>query len=121
MKPNRTLSDRRKAARYTSTKPTLTDQSAAQTTDLNVIVNQFLRTGQSPNKGNPRYGDFSGLPTDLRSMIETSRSVNNLRRNLPPQLKDLAVEKLLALTPDDLAKILAPPPPKEENKETASK
>jgi len=113
----RTLAERRKAAAYHSDKPTLTDQSAAQFTDLNVIVNQFLRTGDSPSKGNPRYGDFTNLPQDLRSMIDSSRSVNHLRRNLPPQLKDMPLEKILAFTPDQLAQILAPPPAKEEDKE----
>lgn len=115
----KTLKDRRKAAAFHNTTPTMTDQSAAATTDLNVIVNQFLKTGQSPNRGNPRYGDFSQLPTDLRGMIETSRSVAKLRRALPEQLKELPMEELLGLTPEKLAEMLAPKPvdPPAETKE----
>lgn len=110
----RTTAQKRKAAAFFNdhTKnPTMTDQSAAATTDLNVIVNQFLKTGTSSSKGNPRYGDFSDLPTDLRGIIETARSVTKLRSNLPPQLRDLPVEQLLALTPEQIATILTPPAP----------
>lgn len=107
----RTLKQRRAAAAFHNTQPTMTDQSAASQTDLNVIVNQFLKTGTSSSKGNPRYGDFSQLPEDLRGMIEQARSVTQLRRDLPPQLRDMQIEELLNLTPEQITHILRPPQP----------
>lgn len=115
------LKQRRKAAAFRNTQPTMTDQSQAATTDLNVIVNQFLRTGQSPSKGTPIYGDFTQLPQNLRDAFEQARGVKNLRRQLPPQLKDMEPAQLLALTPEDIKRILTPvdkatDKPKEEPK-----
>lgn len=118
------LKQRRAAARYRNTMPTMTDQSQAANTDLNVIVNQFLKTGQSASKGNPIYGDFSQLPTNLRDAIDQARSVQHLRRTLPPQLRDMDAAELLTLTPEDITRILTPPhkeTPKHEhmaNKDT---
>lgn len=105
----RTLKERRKAAAFHNTEPTMTDQSAVANTDLNVIINQFLKTGRPQNSGIPRYGDFTEIPNDLRSIIEMSRSMQRRRRELPPQLRDMPVEELLALTPDDIKEILTPP------------
>lgn len=117
----RTLKERRKAAAYSNTEPTLTDQSARATTDLNVIVNQFLKTGQSQSRSIPRYGDFTQIPTDLRGIIETSRSMNDYRRKLPEQLRGMSIQELLQLTPETLKRILTPPttpPAKPEEPKT---
>lgn len=111
----KTLKDRRKAAAFVNTQPTKTDQSAASQTDLNVIVNQFLKTGTTSSRGNPRYGDFSELPQDLRGMIEQARSVQRLRRGLPDALREKPIEELLTLTPDQLTSILTPPKPETNN------
>lgn len=113
-----TLKQRRERAAYRSTKPTKTDQSAASQTDLNVIVNQFLKTGTSAMNGVPRYGDFSELPSDLRGMIEMSRSMKERRRNLPEKLREMPIEELLALTPEQIKTILNPPvQPPDDKKE----
>lgn len=117
----RTLTQRRAAAAFRTTTPTKTDQAGAATTDLNVIINQFLRTGKSASTGIPRYGDFTELPTDLRGMIESSRSMRTRRAQLPPELRDLPLEELLALTPEEIKRILAPPKQEGEQKKDDAK
>lgn len=104
----RTLAERRTAARFINTEPTMTDQSAAAQTDLNIIMTQFLKSGTSPSTSQPVYGDFSELPTNLRDAIEQARSVSRIRSQLPPQLRDMPVEEILALTPEQIAAILTP-------------
>jgi len=108
----------RQRARTQNNEPTMTDQSQAKDTDINVIVNQFMKTGQAPGAATqPMYGDFTQLPNDLRGMIELNRSMKDKRASLPPQLKDLALEELLALTPEALeAKLKPAEQPKEEPK-----
>lgn len=102
-------------ARTRTTEPSLTDQSQAYDTDINVIVGRFLKTGAAPGTAQePMSGDFSELPEDLRGYIEASRSIKDTRRRLPTALKDMPIEELLALTPDKLTDILTPPP-KETN------
>lgn len=100
--------------------PTMTDQSAAEGTEINVILKQFGITGQAPgNARQPLYGDFTGLPTDLRGYIEQSRSIEELQAKLPDELKGMNPEELLSLTADELADKLKkpePPAPKEEPK-----
>jgi len=93
-------------------KPTRTDQSQAKDTDINVIVGKFLTNGVVPgNNAKPMSGDFTGLPSDLRGMIETSREMEKKRRQLPPALREMPIDELLALTPDKLTSILTPPAP----------
>lgn len=99
--------------------PTLTDQSQAKATDINVIVKSFKVTGRVPGSDTPPIaGDFTALPTDLRGMIETSRELQKRRRSLPPQLRELPIEELLSLTPDKLTNILTPPQLKTEEPKT---
>lgn len=91
---------------------TLTDQSQAKDTDINVIVRKFKITGRVPGADTPPIsGDFSEIPTDLREMIERARDVKNLRRNLPKGLAELPIEELLTKTPAEIAAILKPPAP----------
>jgi len=98
-------------ARTRTTKPTLTDQAGARDTDINIIVGQFLQHGQMPKGKEPIYGDFSNLPGDLRGFIEQGKRLNGLKNQLPDQLRELSVEALLALTPEELKNKLTPPEP----------
>lgn len=107
--------ERRAKGRTTNDDPTMTDQSQASETDLNIIMKRYGTTGTVPGApGEPLYGDFTNLPTDLRGMIEESRSVQKRRDQLPAELKAMPIEELLALTPEQLTTILTPvetPPP----------
>jgi len=97
--------------------PTLTDQSQARDTDINIIIKMLEQTGTVPGaKGEPIYGDFTGLPTDLRGFIEKGRELKSLQGALPPQLQGKTLEEVLSLTPEALKTILtpAPTPTKEE-------
>jgi len=101
---------------FFNTEPTKTDQSQASGTDINIIVTQFLRTGQMPNQAQPIYGDFSELPRDLRGFLELGRSIEENKRALPEQLKAIPVDRLVTMTRDEINAILAPPsePTKEQ-------
>lgn len=114
-------------SRTRTTGKSLTDQSQAKETDINIIVNRFLKTGNRPLAAKqPIAGDFSQLPRDLRGFIHQARSIRRLRERLPDALKEKTVEELMSLTGDELKKILAPPaeppakkadePPKEPAK-----
>lgn len=96
-------------SRTVNNKPTQTDQAAAKDTDRNVIVKKFMATGQAP-VGNPGfYADMTHLPSDLQGFLRRARSIPNLRGKLPPQLRDLTINQLLALTPEQLSDRLKPP------------
>lgn len=110
-----------KARIFNKGKPSLTDQSQAKDTDINVIVGRFIKTGAATAAPNaPMNGDFSNLPRDLRGIIEESRKLQQLRHKLPKELRDKPVEELLTLSPTELTSILTPPAtspaPKEEPK-----
>lgn len=95
-----------------NTEPSLADQSGARETDINVIVGRYGITGAATQTTkSPMYGDFTNFPNDLRDMIETSRTMEDLRERLPDQLKGKPLEELLTLTPDQLNDILKPPAP----------
>ena len=97
--------------------PSLTEQSLANDTDINIIVQKFRTTGRVPAAQNqPMAGDFTHLPTDLRGFIETAKSIKETRRQLPPQLRDMPMEELLTLTHDKLTHILTPAPKPDEEK-----
>lgn len=102
--------ENRKRARTINNEPTLTEQSMAKDTDINIIVSKFRITGRVPAaQHQPMAGDFTNLPTDLRGFIESARTIKDVRKKLPPQLREMPVEDLLALTPDKLTSILTPP------------
>ncbi|WNK12988.1 MAG: internal scaffolding protein [Microvirus sp.] len=108
-------------ARTVNHQPTLTDQAGARDTDINVIVKQFLVHGQMPGTTKQPIpdADFTRLPTDLRGFIDLGRSIQDNKAKLPPSLQGMSTDKLLALTPEELKIILAPPEtekPKEEPK-----
>lgn len=97
-------------ARTVNNDPTMTEQSQARDTDINVIVGRFLKTGMAPGAPQePQFGDFSNLPTDLRGFIEVANTLAEKRQALPDKLRDMPMDELLALTPDELTNILTPP------------
>jgi len=89
--------------------PTLTDQSGAASTDINIIVTQFLRTGNAPQGKEGYYADFTQLPDDLRGFIEMGRSINTLRSELPEQLRDIPPAELFRMTNEEITAKLTPP------------
>lgn len=102
---------RQAKGRTTNNKPSLTDQSAARDTDINVIVQKFGISGVAPGPSRePVWGaDLTGLPTDLRDAIEAARSAAQIRQHLPPQLRDRPIEELAALTVEQIQTIITPP------------
>lgn len=99
----------RQLARTTNTEPTLTDQSAAADTDINIIVRNYTVHGQVPGTSQePMYEDWTQLPDDLRGFLELGRSLEDHHSKLPDSLKNLSLEALLALTPEELTNILKP-------------
>lgn len=112
----------RAKARTKTTQPSLTDQSQARETDINIIVGRMLHSGTAPGAfGQPISGDFTNLPTDLRGFIHTSRKLRLHLAKLPKQLHDLTPEQLLALTPAELKNKLTPPAPTPEPKKDDQK
>lgn len=101
----------KEAAKYRNTDPTETDQSQGHETDINVIVGRYgigqVASGNDPSSA--MYGDWTEMPTDLRDMIETARRLEEHRTSLPQQLKEMPIEQILALKPDELTNILTPP------------
>jgi len=101
-------------ARTVNNEPTMTDQSAAAETDINVIVRDFMKHGTAPGADSePLYGDFTELPNNLRDFIETARTMNQNRNNLPQALRDLPVEQLLTFPVEELKKLIDPPKQEE--------
>jgi len=108
---------RKLAAGYRSAKPSLTEQSGARETDINVIISRFAVSGTVPSSRTPPMsGDFSELPADLRGIIDMGKRLNALRDRLPPQLRSMSNEQLCTLTMEQLNTILTPPatPPAQE-------
>jgi len=104
-------------SRTKNTLPTLTDQSAAKETDRNIIVKKFMATGQAPVGNQGFYADMTHLPTDLQGFIRRARSIPNLRGKLPGPLRELSINQLLNLTPEQLREKLTPPAPPPAKKE----
>lgn len=119
MKPswrNRYLAAKKKAV-FINTEPSLTEQSLANETDINVIISRFAVSGTVPGAaGEPIYADFTQLPTDLRGFLETAQRLDQLRSSLPPALRSKPVEELLTLTPEQLKTILTPKPAEDPPK-----
>lgn len=100
----------KKRAIYNDGTPTKTDQSAANSTDINIIVGQQLITGYAPGTPKPpMYEDFTNFPQDLREALETSRSTQNFRKRLPKELQEKTLDELMNLTTNDITTILTPP------------
>jgi len=90
--------------------PTLTDQSQANDTDINVIVKRYTMHGQLPQtKQTARYGDFTEIPDNLRDLLELGKKAEQHRQALPDELKKLSTAQLLSLRPEQLKAIITPP------------
>lgn len=98
--------------------PSEADQSGAEDTDINVIVKRYGVYGTIPQGSKiPRYGeDLSEIPTDLRDMIHTARTLETLRGQLPDALKSINIEDLITMDPKAISDILNPPAKKSEEK-----
>jgi len=97
--------------------PTLTDQSQAANTDINIIVTQFLRTGQTPSDTPAIFADFTQLPEDLRGFIEMGRSIDSLVTQLPEALRGIPVRDLIGMTNEQINAKLKPPEEPASKKE----
>lgn len=100
--------ERNKAAsRIRNSGKSMTDQSQAEATNINVIVRRFM--GQlPPPRAMPMTGDFTNFPTDLRTAIELAKSMRQAKARLPQQLRSLSDDELLKLSADDIAAKLKP-------------
>jgi len=91
--------------------PTMTDQSGAADTDINLIVKRYGVYGTAPGSAHPPiYGDFADIPQDLRDKINLIRSIPELRKDLPSELDGLTLADL-NLPPDQLAAKIPRPAP----------
>lgn len=62
-------------------------QSAAEETDINTIVNRFLRTGEMPRDLRaPTYGDFDEV-FDFQTAMNAVRQANESFMSMPAQLR----------------------------------
>jgi len=96
-------------ARTKNTQPTLTDQSGAKDTDINIIVKQFLGTGQAPgNAQTPMHADFTQYPEDLRRIHRSGTQTPEHIGKLPPELKGLTLDELTHLQTRELLAKLVP-------------
>lgn len=88
----------KKKARFYSNKPTLTDQSQAEDTDLNVILKKYQITGRAPGaRQTLPHGDYTAAPQDLAGHFELAKSVKDLQASLPEHLRTLTPEQILQL------------------------
>lgn len=97
-------------ARTKTVRPSLTDQSQVNDTDINKIVPRFLASGTLPGAPKPpMYGDFTEAPTTLRQALHLVKRARFLQDKLPEQLKGMSVDQLTRLTNDEIKAKLAPP------------
>lgn len=90
-----------------NTEPTLTDQSQANDTDINIVMKNFMGSKiVNARPGQPIGGDFTQIQGDLRHQLEI---LDKLRARLPRALAELPTDQLLGLTEDQLRTILTPP------------
>ena len=70
--------------------PSLTKQSDAQSCDINVIVQKWLKTGQLPtnlNDGQAQYYDVSAIP-DYRTCLDTVIAAQRQFEGLPALVRE---------------------------------
>lgn len=67
----------------------LTQQSAKDECDINVIVERAKRGADIPNlnPAPPRYGDFTEVPTDLRECLNVVRRADELFMSLDARVR----------------------------------
>jgi len=92
-------------ARTENYEPTKTDQSQRDGTDINVIVDMAMKTGQMPGPTTePIYADFAALPDGLREFLDLNREQEQIRRELPEALKGMSTSEIANSDPRDLQK-----------------
>lgn len=107
-----------------TTTPSLTDQSAAPSTDVNVILANHKFNEPALGRGAaeaPQYEDYTNLPDDYRQALELARQLPNTWGKLPPVLQGIPIDQLINKTPNEINAMLIPaqPPAKPpESKET---
>jgi len=117
---NHTWAERREILKTRPTKPTMTDQSQADGTDRHVIVTRFLAYGQVSGSAKPPiYGDFTGIPQDLKTALAIAREAKHLESRLPKELQGMTLDQLTELTREELITKLTPAPIPEPKKEEA--
>lgn len=67
----------------------LTQQSAKDECDINVIIDRIKRGADLPNTNPipPRYGDFTSIPTDLRECLNVVRRADELFMSLDAKVR----------------------------------
>lgn len=67
----------------------LTQQSAKDECDINVIIDRIKRGADIPSTqpNPPRYGDFSSVPTDLRECLNVVRQADELFMTLDAKVR----------------------------------
>jgi len=104
--------ERRSRGRTHNDGKSLTDQSQADDTNINVILRKYGVTGVATGRaGQAQFLDHSLLPTDLREAFETVRAAKGLRDTLPEAIRNKTIEELTTLTLEQLNTILTPPAP----------
>lgn len=80
---------RRRAPLVGSSRPKLTDQSAKESTMIQNIVKNYLKTGQLPQSTNHQYAyvDDVNRPT-FEEMHTIKQNANQLFQNLPSELRN---------------------------------
>lgn len=77
-----------KQTAYYSEKPSKTQQSQKDETDINNIVRRFGLTGQLPNSVRmPQYGDFTGI-SDYQSALNAVKKANEAFMAYPAHIRD---------------------------------
>lgn len=105
-----------------NTDDTLTQQSDAAETNINIIMERYSQTGQLPHVAtNPIWGDFRSAG-DYRAMVESIQKANEAFHEIPAKIRrefdnDPAEFVTFAANPDNLEKLrewgLAPKPEKK--------
>lgn len=104
--------ERRAKGRTTNSGNSLTDQSQANDTNINVILQKYGVTGVARGTTNaPEWLDHTELPKDLREAFDMAKRANEMKNKLPEQLRKRPIEELLNLTPEEVNAILNPPVP----------
>jgi len=94
---------------FYNTEPTMTDQSQANDTDVNVIMKKYAVTGTAPGTPKaPMYIDMTNFPDNLRGVLEEGRKMGAYRKALPEQLRDKPLEELLVMTHEEIQILLTP-------------
>jgi len=110
--------DNKSDAVHINTDPSLADQAGADATNINVILKQFKITGRIQGHDKQHLDmDFALLPSDLRTMIETTREIGKMRNSLPRELREIPWDTLESMTTAELTAILTPPAPPPANEE----